>query len=136
MTASLSTNPSDSILNSIKKVLGLAADYDAFDLDIVMHINTIIATLTQLGVGPATGFAISGVDQTWGDFLGVLADGKPDPRQLQVQTYIYLRVRFLFDPPDGRYSIASYEAQLKEFEWRINLQAEGAFDGVQPSSSF
>lgn len=123
----------DSILNSIKKVLGLDPDYTVFDLDIVMHINTIIATLTQLGVGPKTGFAVTGPDETWSDFLG---GPTVDPRQLQVQTYIYLRVRFLFDPPDGRYSIASYEAQLKEFEWRINLQAEGAFDDVQPTSAF
>ena len=128
MTTSIAANPSDSILNSIKKVLGLEADDTSFDLDIVMHINTIIATLTQLGIGSTAGFYIVGSTETWSDFLGVLADNKPDPRLLQVQSYIYLRVRFLFDPPDGRFSIASYEAQLKEFEWRINLIAEGAFN--------
>jgi hypothetical protein len=117
-----------SILNSIKKMLGLDADYDVFDVDIAMHINTVLAALTQLGIGPAAGFMVTGDAETWDDFLGDGSGSPSDPRANLVFSYIYLRVRFLFDPPDGRWGIASYEAQLKEFEWRLNVLAEGAFD--------
>jgi hypothetical protein len=110
-----------SILDSIKKVLGLAPDYDAFDSDIVMHVNSIFATLQQLGVGPAGGFSIEDNTATWDTFLA-------DARVNMVRSYMFLRVKFMFDPPDGRYSIAAMEAQMHEFEWRLNVLAEGAFD--------
>lgn len=124
-----------SILNTIKKMLGLDPDYDVFDLDVTIHINAILAALTQLGVGPVAGFAITGDSETWSDFLGGGFVTPSDPKLNLVQSYVYLRVRFLFDPPDGRYSIASYEAHLKELEWRLNVLAEGAFDD-QSTSTF
>lgn len=124
---------SKSILNSIKKMLGLDPDYDVFDLDVTIHINAVLAAVTQLGIGPKGGFAISGDQETWSDFLGGGSGLPSDPKTNLVQSYTYLRVRFLFDPPDGRYSIASYEAHLKELEWRLNILAEGAFD-EQPTS--
>lgn len=107
-----------SILNSVKKVLGLPEDYTAFDLDVVLHINSVLSTLSELGVGPAEGFAIEDAEPTWSDFLGL------DPRFNKVKSYIYLRVRMLFDPPTTGYLIAAMEKQIQEAEWRITVQAE------------
>lgn len=127
MTASVSV--SDSILNSTKKALGLDPDYDVFDLDVIMHINTVFGTLNQLGVGPDAGFMIDADSDTWVSFLGT------DPRLNQVKTYVYLRVRLLFDPPGTAFLMEASKAQIQELEWRLNVQAEGTFDNVQPSST-
>jgi hypothetical protein len=108
-----------SILNSVKKVLGIAAEYLAFDQDIMMHINTALATLTQLGVGPATGFTVDNVDDDWSDFV--------DPTDHQynaVKSYVFLRVRMLFDPPQTSYLINAQTDQIKELEWRLNVHRE------------
>ncbi len=110
---------SDSILNSTKKILGLNDDYTAFDADVLMHINSILATLNQLGIGPENGFAIEDAVSTWDDFLG------EDPRLNSVKTYVYLRVRLLFDPPATSYVITSMNEQIHELEWRLNVQREG-----------
>lgn len=109
----------NSILNSIKKVLGIDADYDAFNLDIIMHTNSAFATLNQLGVGPVDGFAIEDDQATWGDFLGT------DKRLNSVQTYVYLKVRILFDPPPTSFVLAAQQEQIKEAEWRLTVVAEG-----------
>lgn len=109
----------DSILDSVKKVLGLPEDYTAFDLDVLMHINTVFADLHQLGVGPDTGFEIEGKNETWASFTG---------GQLpinSVKTYVVLRVRLLFDPPATSFAITSMENQVKQLEWRLNVQQEG-----------
>lgn len=108
----MTLNP-NSILDSTKKILGLAADYDVFDLDVIIHINTALTTLTEIGVGPADGFFISDSDDTWSDFLG------GDARLNAVKTYIYLRVRLLFDPPASSFALTSMERQLQEMEWRL-----------------
>lgn len=108
-----------SILNSVKKVLGIAAEYLAFDQDIMMHINTALATLTQLGVGPATGFTVDDVSDDWSDFI--------DPTDHQynaVKSYVFLRVRMLFDPPQTSYLINAQTDQIKELEWRLNVHRE------------
>jgi hypothetical protein len=108
-----------SILNSVKKVLGIAAEYLAFDQDIMMHINTALATLTQLGVGPATGFTVDDVSDDWSDFV--------DPTDHQynaVKSYVFLRVRMLFDPPQTSYLINAQNDQIKELEWRLNVHRE------------
>ena len=108
-----------SILNSVKKVLGIAAEYLAFDQDIMMHINTALATLTQLGVGPATGFTVDDVSDDWNDFV--------DPTDHQynaVKSYVFLRVRMLFDPPQTSYLINAQTDQIKELEWRLNVHRE------------
>lgn len=109
---------SDSILNSTKKALGIGADYDAFDADILMHINSVFSTLQQLGVGPAGGFRIEDDVPTWSSYLG------EDPRYNAVQSYVYLRVRLLFDPPGTSYLIDSLKKQAEELEWRLNVAAE------------
>lgn len=109
---------STSILNSVKKVLGLAEDYTAFDPDIVLHINSVFSTLQQLGVGPTEGFEIEGATGTWDSFLGA------DPRLNNVKTYVSLRVRMLFDPPTTGHHVNAMQAQIQELEWRLNVHME------------
>ena len=107
-----------SILTSTKKVLGIAADYTAFDQDIITHINTAFSTLTQLGVGPAEGFMIDDDAPVWTDFIG------NDLQYNAVKSYVFLRVRMLFDPPQTSYLITAMERQIQELEWRLNVRRE------------
>ena len=102
-----------SILDGTKKSLGIDKEYKAFDHDIQTHINAVFATLTQLGVGPSEGFLVQDEFAEWGDFLGT------DPRLNNVQTYVYLRVRLLFDPPPNSFTISAIQEQIKEMEWRL-----------------
>lgn len=108
----------ESILLSTKKILGLDEGYEAFDLDIVTFINSALSTLDQLGVGPAGGFVIFGPDEVWGDLE------LPSNQLQHVKTYLFLKVRMLFDPPSTSFLINAYEEQLKEYEWRLNAFAE------------
>lgn len=108
----------DSILTSIKKLLGMDEDYTAFDTDVIIHINTALAILCQLGVGPSNGFRIRDASSTWQDFVG------DDPRLDDVKDYIYLKVKLLFDPPSSSAAIQSTEKLLSEIEWRLNVTAE------------
>jgi hypothetical protein len=108
----------DSILTSTKQALGLAEDYTAFDPDIIMHINSVFSTLNQLGIGPTLGFMIEDKEALWDTFLG------SDPRLNNIKTYVYLRVRMLFDPPQTGYHTTAMQDQIKELEWRINVQRE------------
>ena len=109
---------SSSILTSVKKVCSIAEDVDAFDVDITMHINSVFSTLTQLGVGPEEGFSIEDDTTEWDAFLG------DDIRLNNVKSYIYLRVRLLFDPPSTQYLVSSMQEQAKELEWRLNVQVD------------
>lgn len=110
---------SASILDSTKKVLGLNASYDAFDQDVIMHINSVFSVLGQLGIGPVGGFMIEDAGPTWSDFLA-------DVMLLNhVKSYMSLRVRILFDPPTTSFLLKTYEEQIKELEWRINVHREG-----------
>lgn len=116
----MSVDVHESILNSIKKMLGFDADYDAFDIDIIISINSALMVASQIGVGPSSGYTITGPDETWADFLGentVLLSA--------VQSYIYLKVKQMFDPPSNSFVVSSIENQLKELEWRLNVRAEG-----------
>jgi hypothetical protein len=109
-----------SILTSTKKILGIAEDYTVFDLDIITHINAAFSTLTQLGVGPADGFMIEDATAVWTDF-----DPVDDDRQYNsVRSYIYLRVRQIFDPPATSYLIGAFDKQIQELEWRLNVHRE------------
>lgn len=108
----------DSILISIKKLLGIEEEYTQFDQDIIMHINAVLATLTQLGVGPASGYSISDSSAVWSDFLGTATNLNA------VRTYVYLKVRLAFDPPASSAVIDSINHLASEFEWRINVTAE------------
>lgn len=109
----------NSILISTKKILGIAADYTEFDLDILTHINAAFSTLTQLGVGPVSGFMVEDDTAIWDDFL---AD---DIESISsVKTYVYLRVRMLFDPPTTSFVIEALNKQIQELEWRLNVHRE------------
>lgn len=108
----------NSILISIKKLLGIDKDYVQFDQDIIININSALMSLMQLGVGPQSGFKISGEEETWNDFIGERIDFE------SVKTYVYLKVRLIFDPPQSSYLIENIKEQLKEIEWRLNFQAE------------
>jgi hypothetical protein len=108
----------DSILTSIKKNLGIDEAYEVFDPDILIYINSAFSTLTQLGVGPAEGFMIEDKEATWDTFLGT------DPRLNAVKTYVQLRVKMLFDPPQTSYLIEAMKQQIQEHEWRLNVYVE------------
>lgn len=107
-----------SIFKSIKSLLGPDADYDVYDQDIIVFINGALATLTQLGIGPSEGFRISGETETWNDLLG-------DNKDLEsVKTYIYMKVRLVFDPPTSSAVLNAYQESCKEFEWRLNVAVD------------
>ena len=110
----------ESILNSIKKLLGIAEDYDHFDPDIIMHINSVFATLTQLGVGPEDGFSIDDESAKWEDFL-------PEERMLHsVKSYMFMKVKLMFDPPLSSAVIECTKEQIKELEWRLQVAVDSA----------
>ena len=111
---------SNSILNRTKKKLGLTEDYTAFDIDVIDAINGVFSTLNQLGVGPVTGFSIDDATAVWEDFFGP----EPHPRWNDVKTYVYLKVRMVFDPPQTGYFVTAMEKQIQELEWRINVHRE------------
>lgn len=102
-----------SILDSIKKLLGISDDDTQFDTDIIIHINTVFSILTQLGVGPEEGFSISDKTTTWSDFIDNATDIE------MVKTYVYLRVRLLFDPPQSSFAIEAIKESFKEIEYRM-----------------
>jgi hypothetical protein len=108
----------ESILTSIKKLLGIEEEYEHFDPDIIMHINSALMVLTQLGVGPSGGFSIEDETSLWSDFLG------DDTRFEAVKSYIHLKVKLLFDPPTNSAVIESINKSISEFEWRLNVAAE------------
>lgn len=107
----------DSILTSIKKLLGPTEEQEHFDTDIIIHINTVFSVLNQLGVGK-DGFSISDKTAVWSDFI------EDETRFNDVKTYVYLRVKMLFDPPQNGTVIASIEKTISELEWRLNVAAE------------
>lgn len=112
----------DSVLYSVKKQLGLAPDYGAFDTELVIHINSIFGILNQLGVGPAKPFSIDGPDQTWCKFT-------KDDRVIDiVQTYMYLKVRTLFDPPSAATMFQAMNDQIDEYEFRLYVLGDEGGD--------
>lgn len=108
----------ESILTSIKKMLGIAEDYTHFDTDLMIHINSVLSILAQLGVGSSKGFLIENKFATWADFI-------PEGFNLElVKSYVYLKVKLLFDPPTSSAVIESTNRLLSELEWRINVEVE------------
>lgn len=108
-----------SILTSTKKILGIDEAYTAFDLDIITHINSAFSTLTQLGIGPPQGFMIEDATAEWNEFIP-----DQDFQYNSVKSYVFLRVRQIFDPPSTSYLIAAFNEQIKELEWRLNVYRE------------
>lgn len=114
----------DSILTSIKRLLGIEEDYEHFDPELTMHINSVFTVLLQLGLGPATGFKIMDKTNLWVEFL-------EDELDLElVRTYTYHKVRLMFDPPTNSFLVENIKSQIQEFEWRLNIQAEGLVEEV------
>ncbi len=108
----------ESILTSIKKMLGITEEYEHFDADLIMHINSVFMILTQLGVGPIDGFSIKSEEETWGDFIP--NDSKID----LIKSYMHLKVKLLFDPPLGSAVIEAMNRMINEFEWRLNVAVD------------
>jgi len=108
----------ESILTSVKKLLGITQDYTAFDQDIIIHINTVLAILTQLGVGNDSGFSIQDDTAVWSDWI---PDG---PMFEPIKSFVFLKVRLLFDPPASSSAVESIGKLLDELEYRIKLSAE------------
>lgn len=115
----------DSILNNLKPILSVEVDDDSFDNDIITHTNSVFSTLHQIGIGPEAGFMIEDDSATWEEYFG--GDTLIDSIQLNaVKTYMYLRVRLLFDPPTTSYHIAALEKQKEELETRLSYLREVA----------
>lgn len=109
----------ESILDSVKKVLGFDPTYTAFDIDVIIHINSVFSDLCDLGIGPTTGFSITDNTAQWSDFLGT------DLTLDRVKSYMFLRVKMIFDPPVSGFAIDAIKQQIQQFEWRISVQREG-----------
>lgn len=107
-----------SILRTIKGLLGPDDDYDVFDQDIIVFINSAIATLTQAGIGPSEGFRITGSNETWDD----LVEGAEDLES--VKEYIYMKVKMAFDPPTSSFVMSAYQDTCNELLWRLNVAVD------------
>lgn len=106
---------SDSILLSVKKMLGIPPEYEQFDPEIIIHINSVFSILTQLGVGSDEGFSIKDSTASWSDYI-------PEGKAVEdIKTYMYLKVRLIFDPPQSSAAIDAMKQLASEFEWRINV---------------
>lgn len=109
---------STSILTSIKKMLGIEEVDTNFDLEILININSIFMTLNQIGIGPETGFSIVDKTALWTTYFGAVTDIEA------VKTYMYLKVRLLFDPPSSAFVLEAMERQIAEFEWRLMVRVD------------
>ena len=108
----------DSILTSIKKSLGITEEYEHFDVDLIMHINSVFMILTQLGVGPSEGFRIEDKNSDWDEFVS------PEDNLESVKTYVCMKVKLMFDPPTSSAVIESMNRMISELEWRLYTEAE------------
>ena len=117
----------NSILTSIKKLLGITEEYEHFDPDIIMHINSVFMILNQLGVGPENGFSISDKTATWNEFI---PEGSKNFES--VKSYMSLKVKLLFDPPLSSAVMEATKQMINELEWRLNVEAEpNGKEGIQ-----
>lgn len=108
----------ESILNSVKKLIGLDSAYDAFNKDLIIHINSVLMLLNQLGVGKK-GFTISGWAETWSEFI----DEEQFP---MVKSYVAMKTRMIFDPPTSGAVMSALKESIAEMEWRLNVHADPA----------
>ena len=110
-------NKMESILDSIKKLLGIQPEYRAFDEDLIIHINTVFIILNQINIGPEEGFMIVDGSESWDDFVKGI-------NETMVKTYIYLKVRLMFDPPTSGVLVDSMNGMISELEWRLYLEGD------------
>ena len=108
----------ESILTSIKKLVGIAEDYTVFDTDFIIYINSAFATLNQLGIGPVEGFSIVDASSKWSDY------GVATPMLDHVKSYVYLKVKTIFDPPTSLTVLDAYNRMIQETEWRLKVASE------------
>jgi hypothetical protein len=108
----------DSILISTKKILGVPEEYTVFDLDIITHINAAFSVLTQLGLGPEIGFMIEDDTALWSEFTSNISALN------LIRTYVFLKVKLLFDPPTTSFLIDATNRQIEQYEWRLNVLRE------------
>lgn len=108
----------ESILTSIKKLLGIVEEYTHFDTDIIIHINTVLSILTQIGVGPSSGFSITDKTAVWTDFIGDLTTIE------FIKSYVYLKVKLIFDPPPSSAAIEAINKTISELESRISYNID------------
>ena len=108
----------ESILTSIKKLLGIAEEYEHFDADIIMHINSALMVLTQLGIGPSNGLIIKDKSTLWKDFIS------EDSNLELVKSYVCLKVKLLFDPPTSSAVTEAINKMISELEWRLNAAVD------------
>lgn len=113
----------DSILNTIKKLLGISEDYKEFDKDLIVHINSVFMILNQLGIGPEKGFHIENDKDTWSDYID-----NEDANLEAIKTYIHLKVKIAFDPPLNGTVMDAHKQMINELEWRLNINAEHGGD--------
>lgn len=120
----------DSILNSIKKLLGLDKNYEVFDEDVIMNINLVFSTLKQIGVKSEVPLSITSMTEKWSDLFG-------DDVELinLIKMYTYMKVRIVFDPPSNSFVLTSLNEEIAENEWRIHIQAEGGLDVNETNES-
>lgn len=109
----------ESILTSVKKVLGIDEEYKQFDLDIIMHINSVFGILHQLGIGPEDGFAISDDSASWEDFYDT-----SNYKLEMIRSYVYLKTRLMFDPPTSSAAMEAANHMISELEWRLNVAVD------------
>jgi hypothetical protein len=114
----------ESILTSIKNLLGISEEYEQFDAEIITHINTVFRLLKRMGVGPDKGFRIEDSETTWGEFI----DEDTDDSLEDVKTYIYLKVKMIFDPPTNSALLEAMKDNIKELEWTLNFEADAMVD--------
>ena len=105
----------ESILDSIKQLLGIEVEDISFDKELIIHINGALMVITQLGVGPSTGYRIADKNNNWSELLGERTNLDA------VKSDVYLRVRLMFDPPQNSFLVKSIEEQIKEYDWRIEV---------------
>lgn len=109
----------ESILDSIKILLNVQHYDEAFDKELILHINSVLMICSQLGIGPKECFAITGSEETWSQFLGNRTDVEA------VKNYIYMKIRLVFDPPTNSFTLDAMKRMVEEYEWRLSIQTEG-----------
>ena len=109
----------DSILTTIKKLLGIDETDTSFDVDIIVHINSVIPALSQMGIGPKNGFIVLSNSEKWSDYIP-----SKDINLESVKTYIYLKVKLIFDPPANSTTVEAFKNSAAELEWRMMLAVE------------
>jgi len=111
----------ESILETVKKLLGLAKEYTSFDADILVHINTVFSNLTQMGIGPIEGFTIDGYDETWAEFVT-----SSELKTQQVKSYMVAKVKSLFDPPSNGNVAEAMHRSISEMEYRLYVEEQNS----------